>query len=441
MLDRRWIVENQDAFKAGLSARLVVNAHEIAQGIADLDQQFRDTQTRLHLAQAHRKEIATRIGQAKRGDPAADTAGLMAEATTLKSEIENLERMARTVEESLHDGLLQIPNLPDSDVPKGGEENNAERFRFGEGAASGCHHYEFGPALGLDAETGVALAGSRFVLLRGPLARLERGLTALCLDTLAAIGFEEVSPPLMVRPEVMRGTGQLPKFEPDLFAVVDGEAVRQGWIEDRTQVHRWLIPTAEVPLTNTVANRILDASDLPIRLAAATPCFRAEAGSAGRDVRGMIRLHQFSKVEMVSIVEPFRSENELEMMLTAACMILQKLRIPHRVVLLAAGDMGFSAAKTYDIEVWLPGQQAYREIASISNCRDFQARRMDARYRPAAGAKPLPVHTLNGSGLAISRLLVAVLETFQQDDGSVVLPEALMPYLPDLVLRPRPAGP
>ncbi len=316
--------------------------------------------------------------------------------------------------------LARLPNLPDPTVPDGEDEaQNVEVSRWGTPRQFNFaprEHADLGPALGLDFETGAAISGARFTFLRGQMARLQRALGQFMLDQQTVQnGHVECATPLLVREESLFGTGQLPKFAEDNFRTTDG---------------RWLIPTAEVSLTNSVREQILDGASLPLRLTALTPCFRSEAGAAGKDTRGYIRQHQFEKVELVTICAPDQSEAEHERMTAAAESILQALELPYRKVLLCAGDMGFTAKKTFDLEVWLPGQNAYREISSISNCGDFQARRMNARYRPAGDkAKPEFVHTLNGSGLAVGRTLVAVLENYQQEDGSVEIPSALLPYM------------
>ena len=312
-----------------------------------------------------------------------------------------------------------LPNLPDADVPDGTDESqNIELTKWGTPCQFNfvpAEHADLGPALGLDFETGASISGARFTFLRGQMARLQRALGQFMLDQQSlANGYTECAPPLLVREEALFGTGQLPKFAEDNFQTTDG---------------RWLIPTAEVSLTNSVREQILSETQLPIRMTALTPCFRSEAGAAGKDTRGYIRQHQFEKVELVSVCRPEDSEVEHDRMTAAAESILQALDLPYRKMLLCAGDMGFTARKTYDLEVWLPGQNAYREISSCSNCGDFQARRMNTRYRPDGAKGTLFVHTLNGSGLAVGRTLVAVLENYQQEDGSVTVPAALLPYM------------
>jgi seryl-tRNA synthetase len=338
-----------------------------------------------------------------------------------------LEGEAAEAGKALDDALAALPNIPAADVPEGEDESsNVEICRWGTPRAfdfSPRDHADIGPTLGLDFEGGAMLSGARFTALRGQAARLHRALGQYMLDTQSgANGYEETAPPLLVRDEAMFGTGQLPKFAEDLFRTTDG---------------RWLIPTAEVSLTNLVREQILAEADLPKRLTALTACFRSEAGAAGRDTRGLIRQHQFEKVELVAITAPQCSDVEHERMTRAAEGILEALDLPYRRVLLCAGDMGFTARKTFDLEVWLPAQATYREISSCSNCGDFQARRMDARYRPADAKGTAFVHTLNGSGLAVGRTLVAVIENYQQADGSVTVPEVLKPYMGGLeVLRP-----
>jgi seryl-tRNA synthetase len=367
--------------------------------------------------QARRNAIAREIGQAKKAG--GSTAALETEALTLREEIAALEAEAEAAEARLTHALERLPNRLDAEVPDGPDEsaNVVLHVQGTPRPAEGVkQHFELGEALGL-MEFGRAakLAGSRFTVLSGALARLERALGQFMLERhTQRNGYAEVSPPLLVNDATMYGTGQLPKFADDLFRTTDG---------------RWLVPTAEVPLTNLVAGEILDASALPMRLTALTPCFRAEAGSAGRDVRGMLRQHQFWKVELVSITTPEQSADEHERMTRCAEGVLTELGLAWRRVLLCAGDTGFASAKTYDLEVWLPGQGAWREISSCSNCRDFQARRMNARYRPAGGKGTEFVHTLNGSGVAVGRALIAVLETFQNADGSVTVPEVLRPYM------------
>ena len=344
----------------------------------------------------------------------------MTEVAELKSKMPALEEKEREISGQLQDILATLPNLPADDVPLGEDENdNVEIERWGKPRQFDFdpkEHSDIGPPLGLDFETAAAMSGARFAFLRGQMARLQRAIGQYMLDQQTADnGFQECAPPLLVRDEAVFGVGQLPKFAEDMFQTKDG---------------RWLIPTAEVSLTNSVREQILEEAQMPIRLTALTPCFRSEAGSAGKDTKGLIRQHQFEKVELVAITHPDQSEDEHERMTAAAESILQALELPYRKMLLCAGDMGAAARKTFDLEVWLPGQNTYREISSISNCGDFQARRMNTRFRPEGEEKGTRfVHTLNGSGLAVGRTLVAVLENYQQADGSVVIPSVLRPYM------------
>ena len=415
MHDIRQIRDNPAAFDAGLARRGATPASE---AILALDVARRDLLTRTQEAQARRNEASKAIGAAMgKGDHATATA-LKAEVAALKDHLPALEDEERRVTAELNALLAALPNLPADDVPQGADEaDNVEMTRWGTPRSfdfTPREHADLGPALGLDFETGALLAGARFTFLRGPMARLHRALAQFMLDLQTAThGYTECITPLLVRDEAAFGTGQLPKFSEDLFQTTDG---------------RWLIPTAEVSLTNSVREQILAEAALPLRLTALTPCFRSEAGAAGRDTRGFIRQHQFEKVELVSIARPEESNAEHERMTACAEAVLQALDLPYRKVLLCSGDMGFTARKTFDLEVWLPGQGAYREISSCSNCGDFQARRMNARYRPEGGKGTEFVHTLNGSGLAVGRTLVAVLENYQQPDGSVDVPAALLPY-------------
>jgi seryl-tRNA synthetase len=343
----------------------------------------------------------------------------MAEVASLKEDLPRLEAEQAAAEKELNDALAQIPNLPAADVPDGKDENaNKERHRHGKKPTlkSAKQHFELGEALGLmDFEAAAKLSGSRFVVLKGALARLERAISQFFLDVhTTEFDYTEVAPPVLVHDAVMFGTAQLPKFADDQF---------------RTSKDLWLIPTAEVPLTNLVRESIVGEEELPMRLTACTPCFRAEAGAAGKDTRGMLRQHQFTKVELVSITTPDQSDDEHERMLSCAEEVLKRLGLHYRVVTLCTGDMGFAARKTYDIEVWLPGQGAYREISSCSNCGEFQARRMDARWRRKDGKVAGPVHTLNGSGVAVGRALIAVMETYQDEAGAVAVPDVLQPYM------------
>ncbi|GLV20687.1 serine--tRNA ligase [Sphingobium sp. TomMM35A] len=425
MHDIRFIRENPAAFDAGLGRRGFAAS---SADILALDERSRAIKTELQQGQARRNEASKAIGAAMAAKDMEKAETLKAEVAALKESMPALENEDREVSEKLHALLAAIPNLPAADVPEGADEaENVEVSRWGEPRAfdfAPQDHADFGPALGLDFEGAAALSGARFAALRGQMARLHRALAQFMLDRQSGEnGYEEVNPPLLVRDEALFGTGQLPKFAEDLFRTTDG---------------RWLIPTAEVSLTNLVREQIVDVASLPMRLTALTPCFRSEAGSAGRDTRGFIRQHQFEKVELVAICKPEESEAEHERMCAAAEGVLQALGLPYRKVLLCTGDMGFAAAKTYDLEVWLPSQQTYREISSISNCGDFQARRMNARFKPEGEKQTRFLHTLNGSGLAVGRTLVAVLENYQQEDGSVIVPEVLKPYMGGIdKLEPR----
>jgi len=424
MHDIKTIRENPDAFDAGLARRGVEAS---AQSLIDLDADLRAVATEMQAGQARRNEASKAIGQAMAQKDSATADKLKAEVAALKEGLPALETRERELSVALTDRLLAIPNIPAEDVPDGADEaGNVEQSRWGTPRVfdfTPQDHADFGPALGLDFEAAAAVSGARFAALRGGMARLHRALGQWMLDRQTGNGYEEVNPPLLVRDEALVGTGQLPKFADDLFRTSDG---------------RWLIPTAEVSLTNLVREQILAQPSLPIRFTALTPCFRSEAGSAGRDTRGFIRQHQFEKVELVAICRPEDSEAEHDRMCAAAEGILQSLDLPYRKMLLCAGDMGFSARKTFDLEVWLPSQQTFREISSISNCGDFQARRMNARYRPEGEKGTRFVHTLNGSGLAVGRTLVAVLENYQQADGSVIIPPVLAPYMGGIeVLTPR----
>jgi seryl-tRNA synthetase len=415
MLDIRWIRENPETFDAALKMR---GMDAMAAGLIDLDARRRAAQTELQEAQTRRNEASKQIGAAKASGGDADA--LIAEVAALKERMQTLEVEEGKTSEELDTLLSAIPNIPDDGVPVGtSEDDNVELRIVGDPPVfdfEALDHVAIGERLGgMSFEHGAKLAGARFVVLSGSLARLDRALSAFMLDLhTKEFGYTEVSPPVLVKDDALFGTGQLPKFAEDLFRTSDG---------------LWLIPTAEVPLTNLVAGEILDEDMLPLRFTALTPCFRSEAGAAGRDTRGMLRQHQFNKVEMVSIVHPDHAAEEHERMTGAAEEVLKRLGLAYRVMVLSTGDMGFSARKTYDLEVWLPGQNTYREISSCSNCGEFQARRMRARFRPAASKGTQFVHTLNGSGLAVGRTLIAVLENYQQADGSVVVPEALRPYM------------
>ena len=420
MHDIRLIRDDPAAFDAALAKRGVAPQ---SASLVTLDEQRRATIADSQTAQTRRNELSKAIGQAKAQKDEARAQALMAEVASLKEALPTLEADEARLSGELGDLLAAIPNLPADDVPEGGgEDDNALVHTRGTPttfAFAAREHDAIGPALGLDFETGAAMSGARFTLVRGPAAKLQRALGQFMLDHVADAGFEQVSPPLLVRDEAVFGTGQLPKFSEDLFRTTDG---------------RWLIPTAEVSLTNIVREQILTEGELPLRFTALTPCFRSEAGAAGRDTRGYIRQHQFDKVEMVSIVTPDMSEAEHERMTACAEGVLDALQLPFRRMLLCTGDMGFTAARTYDLEVWLPGQARYREISSVSTCTDFQARRMNARYRPEGEKGTRFVHTLNGSALAVGRTLVAVLENYQQEDGSGAVPAVLQPYLGGLTL-------
>lgn len=425
MHDLKWIRENPAAFDAGLARRGLA---PMAETILRQDESFRATVTELQSLQARRNEASKAIGGAKKSGDDAQAQALMDEVATIKEKMAQLEEVQRQGEQDIAAILMAIPNLPGDDVPAGAsEDDNQEIRRWGEPRAFDFEpkeHDILGARLGMDFETAAKLSGARFCVLRGQMARLERALAQFMLNMhTEQHGYTEMNTPVIVRDEPLYGTGQLPKFKEDLFGTTEG---------------RWLIPTAEVTLTNTVSDQILDAATLPIRMTAFTLCFRSEAGSAGKDTRGMIRQHQFEKVELVSVTTPEQSEDEHQRMTACAEEVLQKLGLPYRVLALCTGDMGFSAQKTYDLEVWLPGQGKYREISSCSNTGDFQARRMKARYRPEGEKQTRFVHTLNGSALAVGRTLVAVLENYQQADGSVVIPDVLRPYMGGLeVLTPN----
>ncbi|AIT81203.1 serine--tRNA ligase [Novosphingobium pentaromativorans] len=416
MHDIRLIRDNPAAFDAGLARRGVEPAS--AQILA-LDEQRRAVATRMQEGQNRRNEASKAIGKAMGQGDKETAEALKAEVAQLKETLPALEAQEKELSARLQDELARLPNIPVDEVPDGEDETqNVEVAKWGtprEFAFTPKEHADLGPALGLDFETGALLSGARFTFLKGQMARLHRALAQFMLDTQTADnGYMECNVPLLVKDDAAFGTGQLPKFSEDLFQTTDG---------------RWLIPTAEVSLTNAVREQIVDAEALPLRMTALTPCFRSEAGAAGRDTRGFIRQHQFEKVELVTVCKPEESEAEHERMVAAAEGILQALELPYRKVLLCAGDMGATARKTFDLEVWLPGQSAYREISSISNCGDFQARRMNARYKPEGSKKTEFLHTLNGSGLAVGRTLVAVLENYQQEDGSVAVPERLKPWM------------
>jgi len=414
MHDIRAIRDDPDAFDAAMARR---GHSKMSNQLIVFDDGRKAAIAKAQAYQAERNTLAKTIGEAKRAKQ--DTAGFEARGSALRLEMQILEKDIPGYEKRLLDRLAALPNILDPDVPDGRDETANVTVKTSGTLRNFPHqakeHFELGEALGLmDFAAAAKIAGSRFTVLRGDLARLERALGQFMLDVhTQEHGYTETAVPLLVNKEAMFGTGQLPKFEEDLFKTTD---------------NRFLIPTAEVSLTNLVANEILPLNTLPIRLTALTPCFRSEAGSAGRDVRGMLRQHQFTKVELVSITRPEDSAAEHERMTRCAETILERLELPYRRMLLCAGDTGFSAAKTYDLEVWLPGQGMYREISSCSNTRAFQARRMNARFRNAEG-KPEFVHTLNGSGVAVGRALIAVLENYQNEDGSVTVPEVLRPYM------------
>jgi seryl-tRNA synthetase len=419
MHDIKWIRDNPQAFDAGLKRRGLA---PLSSPLLAIDEARRTAISHLERALARRNAASKEIGDAKKKGDNAHAEDLMIEVTQLKMAIAELEKTPRELDANLSGVLAGIPNLPLDEVPDGTDEHgNVQRHIFGQARSYGFApkpHDDLGGALGfMDFETAAKLSGARFVVLKKGLARLERAIGQFMIDLHTnEHGYTEVNPPLLVREQTAYGTGNLPKSAEDMFCTREG---------------LWLIPTAEMPLTNLVREAIVDEKELPMRLTALTPCFRAEAGAAGRDTRGMIRQHQFTKVELVSITTPETSKDEHERMLACAEEVLRQLDLHYRVMTLCAGDMGFAAQKTYDIEVWLPGQGeggAYREISSCSVCGDFQARRMDARYRADDG-KPRFVHTLNGSGTAVGRALIAVMETYQQQDGSIAVPDVLQPYM------------
>ncbi len=417
MHDLKALRADPDAFAAGLARRGISDA---ADALLAADAERRAAETKAQEALARRNAASKEIGAAMAAKDGAKAEALKAEVAGLKNEIAALEEAARTASDKAEALLVSLPNLPAADVPDGVDEHgNVEVMRWGRPSAfdfAPLEHDIVAAKLGYDPEAAARVAGARFAVLKGPLARLQRALGQYMIDTqTGARGFTEVATPYLVKPEAAFGTGNLPKFAEDLFQTTDG---------------RYLIPTAEMSLTNLVAGEIVDAAALPIRMTALTPCFRSEAGSAGRDTRGLIRQHQFEKCELVTICTPEQAEAEHKHMLESADAILQALNLPYRRMLLCAGDMGFSARRTFDLEVWLPGQGAYREISSISDCGEFQGRRMNARWK-VAGEKGSrgPVNTLNGSGLAVGRTLVAVIENYQQADGSVIIPYVLKPYM------------
>jgi seryl-tRNA synthetase len=441
MHDIRFIREHPDVFDRALARRGLAPE---SKRLIWLDEERRKNILEFETAQARRNAASKEIGEAKKNKNEKKAAELMAEVATLKETIPQLEAASKKASQLLDDALAEIPNLPLDDVPDGKDANdNVEHHRFGarrDYAFTPKQHFELGEALGqMDFETAAKLSGARFVVLKQGLARLERALGQFMLDVhTAEHGYTEVAPPILVRGEAMYGTAQLPKFQDDQFSAQAGLAGKHfidfvkaggeaGDIE-ALAVPFWLIPTAEVPLTNFVRESIVDEAQLPMRLTACTPCFRAEAGAAGKDTRGMIRQHQFTKVELVSITTPEQSRDEHARMLSCAEEVLRRLDLHYRVVTLCTGDMGFAAQKTYDIEVWLPGQNMYREISSCSVCGDFQARRMNARYR-GKDRSVRHVHTLNGSGVAVGRALIAVMETYQEADGSIAIPDVLQAYM------------
>jgi seryl-tRNA synthetase len=448
MHDIKWIRDNPDAFDRGLARR---GLPPEAKRLIEIDERRRVAIQKAEAALARRNAASREIGAAKKSNEEAAAQALMAEVARLKTEIPALEAEEKKLSKALDDALAQIPNLPlpAPEVPDGKEpSDNVEHHRFGAKRSYGFapqQHFDLGEDLGqMDFETAAKLSGARFVVLKSGLARLERALGQFMLDVhTTEHGYTEVAPPLLVRDEVMFGTAQLPKFESDQFFAISGELITAAESEETLdateegpsfpQVLRWerlgLIPTAEVPLTNLVRESIVDEAALPLRFTAGTPCFRAEAGAAGKDTRGMIRQHQFDKVELVSITTPEQSKDEHERMLACAEEVLRRLDLHYRVVTLCTGDMGFAAQKTYDIEVWLPGQDMYREISSCSLCGEFQARRMNARYRAKDGRQVRYVHTLNGSGVAVGRALIAVMETYQQQGGSIAVPDVLQSYM------------
>src|SRR6266851_1157955 len=460
MHDIKWIRDHPDAFDRGLARRGLPGE---ARRLIALDERRRAAIQKAEAALARRNAASKEIGAAKKSNEEDAAQKLLAEVARLKTEIPALEAEAKKLSQELDDALAQIPNQPLDEVPDGKESNdNVEHHRFGAKREHGFapkQHFDLGEALGqMDFETAAKLSGARFVVLKKGLVRLERALAQFMLDLhTGEHDYKEINPPLLVHDEVMVGTAQLPKFQYDQFVAsrisVRGDLLsealrdldreyesrgRQGSVKALvdellekapTKEDYWLIPTAEVPLTNLVRESIVDEGELPMRLTACTPCFRAEAGAAGKDTRGMIRQHQFTKVELVSIATPEQSKDEHERMLACAEEVLRRLELHYRVVTLCTGDMGFAAQKTYDIEVWLPGQGAFREISSCSVCGDFQARRMNARCKAADAKHTRFVHTLNGSGVAVGRALIAVMEAHQQQDGSIAVPTALTPYM------------
>ena len=432
MHDIKSIRDDPAAFDAGLTRRGLA---PLSSQLLAIDERRRAAILASEQAQARRNAASREIGDAKKAKDDARASKLMAEVADLKSTMPELELAAKAADEELATELAAIPNLPLDEVPDGADEHgNVQRAVFGKARHYGFAakpHDDVGGALGyMDFEAAAKLSGARFVVLKKGLARLERAIGQFMLDLHTnEHGYAEINPPLLVRNDVMFGTGQLPKFEDDQFWAIKGELLVAGDAGRLKSERLGLIPTAEVSLTNLVRESIVDDKELPMRLTALTPCFRAEAGAAGRDTRGMIRQHQFTKVELVSITTPEASKDEHERMLSCAEEVLRRLDLHYRVMTLCAGDMGFASQKTYDIEVWLPGQNLYREISSCSICGEFQARRMSARYRTKEGRAVRHVHTLNGSGVAVGRALIAVMENYQEADGSIAVPEALAPYM------------
>ena len=444
MLDINLLRRDLDGVLAGLAARKTPQPFLDVERFRTLEAERKTLQTRVEELQARRNSLSKQIGQLKAKGQ--DSAEPMAEVARIADGLNEGAAVLEHIQAELNTMLMGLPNLPHASVPVGADENaNVEVRRWGEAREfdfTPKDHVDLGTPLGLDLDTGTLLSGSRFTFMRGGIARLHRALAQFMLDVQTGEhGYIECYTPYIVNREVLEGTGQLPKFKDDAFWVFRGSAGQAGaGGSDESQAEQYLISTSEISLTNSVRERILDAAALPIKLTAHSPCFRSEAGSAGRDTRGMIRQHQFDKVEMVQIVHPDNSYQTLEQMVVHAEAILQKLQLPYRVVALSSGDLGFGSTKTYDLEVWLPAQNTYREISSCSNCEAFQARRMQARFRPVVNGqqgKPEYVHTLNGSGLAVGRTLVAVLENFQRADGSIELPPVLWPYMGGLrELRP-----
>jgi seryl-tRNA synthetase len=446
MHDIRWIREHKEEFDRGLARRGLAPE---ADRLLAIDERRRAAIQKAEATLARRNAASKEIGAAKKSNEEGAAQALMAEVARLKTEIPALEDEAKTLSEELDKALAWIPNLPLAEVPDGADESgNVEHHRFGAKHNYGFEpqqHFDLGEGLRqMDFETAAKLSGARFVVLKKGLARMERALGQFMLDLhTGEHGYTEVSPPLLVRDDVMFGTAQLPKLENDQFFALPGDLMiaadseatldvgeaGPSFLQTIRAARLGLIPTAEVPLTNFVRESIVDEAALPMRLTACTPCFRAEAGAAGKDTRGMLRQHQFTKVELVSITTPEQSRDEHERMLACAEEVLRRLDLHYRVVTLCTGDMGFAAQKTYDIEVWLPGQSAYREISSCSVCGEFQARRMNARYRGKESRQPRYVHTLNGSGVAVGRALIAVMETYQQQDGSIAVPDVLQGYM------------